>query len=101
MYIIIIFAIGLQEIQGWVKQSLREKPFSVAKGKIWTERPSKIPLKDIYTNLRVVKKERKTSGTESTELPDLMEMLREPFEHIAGPIRILATGTALSLLNHS
>ena len=87
-----MFSTGLREIQGWVKQSLREKPFCMAKGKIWTERYSSISLKDIYTNLRVVKKERKTSGTETTELPDLTQMLLKPWEQEDGPIRILATG---------
>ena len=72
---------------------MREKPFSTAKGKIWTKTPSSIPLQKIYTKLSVFKKNRETFGVEMEELSDITQLvdrerLREP-----GPKRLLVKGT--------
>ena len=61
------FDVGASRIRDWTKESLREKPFSTVKGKIWTETPSSIPLDKIFTKLQWVKKNRETYGTEMEE----------------------------------
>ena len=69
--------VGAHQIQDWTKESLREKPFSTVKGKIWTETPSSIPLDKIFTKLQWVKKNRETYGTETEELDDITQILSE------------------------
>ena len=59
MFLIPSFHLGIKQIQKWTKQSLLEKPFNTAKGKIWTENPSDTPLDEIYTKLRLVKENKK------------------------------------------
>ena len=83
------FQQGLQTIRKWTKESLLEKPFCTAKGKIWTETPSDIPLDEIYTKLRVVKKVRNIDTVEATALEDLTQLFNQENN---GPVRILATG---------
>ena len=66
---------GLKQIRKWTKESLKEKPFSTAKGKVWTETPSSIPLDKIYTNLKWVKKGRETYGVQTQEFEDITKLL--------------------------
>ena len=95
------FHLGLEEIQMLTKQSLREKPFSTAKGKIWTETPSSIPLEDIYTKLRWVKKHRRTFGLVFEELTDVTKLLNEHQLGYCGPVRVLAVGKSLYCDGHA
>ena len=81
---------GLQTIKEWTKESLLEKPFCTAKGKIWTETPSDTPLDEIYTNLRLVKKTRSKDTVKTEELSEFTQLLSQEND---GPVRILATGT--------
>ena len=80
---------GLQTIRKWTKESLLEKPFSTAKGKIWTENPSDTPLDDIYTKLRLVKKTRSKDRIKIEELSEFTQLLSQEMD---GPVRVLATG---------
>ena len=68
---------GTEEIKKWTKESLRAKPFSTAKGKIWTETPSSIPLKKIYTKLSWLKKRKEDQVVVKEELLDINELLGE------------------------
>ena len=90
------FFTGLAKIRSWTKQSLREKPFSTAKGKIWTETPDDIPLKEIFTKLCWVKNCRKTYGVECEELSDITELLNEQQLGQTGPVRIVVEGKVSS-----
>ena len=80
----------------WTKESLKEKPFSTAKGKIWTETPSSIPLDKIYTKLRWVTKSRETYGVQTDELPDVIQLLTQPEIEDNGSFRILVQGERFS-----
>ena len=84
--------IGLKQLQEWTKQSLKEKPFSTAKGKIWTETPSNIPLEKIFTKLRWVEIDRKTHKVTYVNLPDITKLLSNPKLEGKGPVRILVIG---------
>ena len=84
--------IGLRQLKEWTKQSLREKPFSTAKGKIWTENPSSIPLKEIFTKLTWVKTCRKTHGLEALPLCDITQLLNDEQLGVNGAVRILVVG---------
>ena len=87
---------GLAEIKESTKQSLREKPFSTAKGKIWTETPIDIPLKAIFTKLCWVKNCRTTHGKECEELSGITELLNEQQLGQTGPVRIVVEGKVSS-----
>ena len=50
------------------------KPFSSAKSKIWTETPSSIPLKKIYTKLNWLKR-KEDQAVVKEELSDITELL--------------------------
>ena len=80
---------GLQAIRKWTKESLLEKPFSTAKGKIWTETPSNTPLDEIYTKLCLLKKTRSKDTVKTEELSEFTQLLIQEND---GPVRILATG---------
>ena len=86
------FFIGLQQLQTWTKESLKEKPFSTAKGKIWTETPSSIPLEKIYTRLRVVRKHKETFDVRTEELSSITQLLGDNEIGQCGPVRIVAKG---------
>ena len=66
---------GVKEIKEWTKESLRAKPFSTAKGKLWTETPSSIPLEKIYTKLSWLKKRKEEHVIVKEELSDITELL--------------------------
>ena len=89
---------GLSEIQAWTKESLKEKPFSTAKGKIWTETQSSIPLDKIYTKLRWVTLSRETYGVQTEELSDITELLSEQQLEDSGSFRILVQGEHVRFL---
>ncbi len=88
---------GLKKLQAWTKQSLSEKPFATAKGKIWTLTPDHIPLKKIHTKLSLVQKERETDEVNRVPLSDITQLFSEetlqrcPSECT----RILVTGTCV------
>ena len=84
--------VGLRQLQEWTKESLKEKPFSTAKGKIWTLTPSSIPLHKIYTKLRWMEIDRKTHEVTYVDLPDITKLLSNPKLKGKGPVRILVTG---------
>ena len=86
---------GLQTIRKWTKQSLLEKPFCTAKGKIWTEDPSDTPLDEIYTKLRLMRKIRTKDTVKTEELLEFTQLLNQENE---GPVRILATGKLVTYL---
>ena len=86
------FSLGIQQIERWTKESLREKPFSAVKGKIWTETPSSIPLEKIFTKLCWVTKTRETYGVVYEELTDIAHLLIEQQLVANGPVRILVQG---------
>ena len=67
---------------------MTEKPFSTAKSKIWTEKPSSIPLEEIYTKPRVVKKQRKLDKVQPEDLADITQI----FGNSDSPPRILTIG---------
>ena len=90
--------LGLAEIQTWTKESLKEKPFCTAKGKIWTETPSSIPLDKIYTKLRWVTKSRETYGVQTEELSDITQLLSEQQLEDSGSFRILVQGEHFRLV---
>ena len=98
-----MYPLGLKQIQDWTKESLREKPFSTAKGKIWTETPSSIPLEKIFTKLRWVRKEREISSVKILDLEDITHFWNEDLRDITdlvtdkkiketGPVLIGVTG---------
>ena len=87
--------LGLQQLQTWTKESLKEKPFSTTKGKIWTETPNSIPLEKIFTRLRVVKKHKETFGVRTEELSGITQLLGEPEYGQSIPVRIIAKGKNL------
>ena len=68
---------GVKQIQQWTKESFLEKPFSTAKGQIWTKTPSSVPLKQIFTGLQWLKKERDGQIVKSEELSDITQLLNE------------------------
>ena len=72
----LILNTGIEEIKLWTKESLKSKSFSTAKGKIWTERPSSIPLKHIYTKLNWLKR-KEDQVVVKEELSDITELLGE------------------------
>ena len=78
--------------------SLREKPFSTTKGKIWTETPSCIPLKEIFTKLCWVKLNRLTYEVGMEELADVTHLLSEQHHGENRPKRILIEGKVLQML---
>ena len=84
--------VGLKQLQEWTKESLKEKPFSTAKGKIWTLTPSSIPLHKIFMKLRWVEIDRKTHKVTYVNLPDITKLLSNPKLKGKGPVRILVTG---------
>ncbi len=84
---------GMKDIQEWTRQSLREKPFSTAKGKIWTLTPSHIPLETIYTQLNLVQKERDIDLVAKEQLSDVSQLFDHKVMNMAAA-RILVTGTA-------
>ncbi len=85
---------GLNQIQRWTRQSLREKPFATAKGKIWTLTPNYIPLEKIYTSLSLIQKERKTASVKRVPLPDITQLFSNEILQGSPPDskRILVTG---------
>ena len=90
--------LGLEEIQEWTKESLMEKPFCTAKGKIWTETPSSIPIDKIYTKLKWVTKSRETYGVQTEELSDITELLSGQQAEGNRSFRILVQGEHVSLV---
>ena len=60
----------MKELQDLTKRSLRDKPFSNVLGKIWTETPSSTPIKEIFTKLRVFKK----NYNREIELDDITQL---------------------------
>ena len=66
---------GLQTIRKWTKESLLEKPFCTAKGKIWTEDPSDTPLDEVYTKLRLLGKIRTKDTVKTEELSDSKDVI--------------------------
>ena len=82
----------MQEIKEWTKESLREKPFSTAKGKIWTETPSSILLQKIFTKLCWVKLNRLTYEVGMEEMSDVTHLLSEQHHGENRPKRILIEG---------
>ena len=82
----------MREIKEWTKESLREKPFSTAKGKIWTEKPSNIPLQKIFTKLCWVKLNRLTYEVGMEEMSDVTHLLNEQHHGENRPKRILIEG---------
>ncbi len=82
------------ELQTWTKQSMREKPFATAKGKIWTLTPNYIPLEKIYTSLNLIQKERGTASVMKTPLSDITQLFNEDilWQSPSDCTRILVTG---------
>ena len=83
---------GVQKLQEWTKQSLRDKPFSTLKGKIWTETPSTVSFQKIYTKLSYAKKSREPYGPVAENLGDITEILEEQEFNQLSSIRILIQG---------
>ena len=88
---------GIEEIKRWTKESLRANPFSSAKSKIWTETPSSIPLKKIYTKLNWLKRKEdqavvKEELSDITELLDVQQLKQQKLEEKA-TVRIGVKGT--------
>ena len=92
--------VGLRQLQEWTKESLKEKPFSTAKGKIWRLTPSNIPLHKIFTKLRWVEVDRKTHKVTYMNLPDITKLLSNPKLKGKGPVRILVTGKIYFITNN-
>ena len=90
--------VGAHQIQHWTKESLREKPFSTVKGKIWTETPSSIPLDKIFTKLQWVKKNRETYGIEREKLDDITQILSGGQLGTNGTVRILVEGKCFTTI---
>ncbi len=84
---------SIQKIQEWTRQSLREKPFSTAKGKIWTMTPSHIPLGKIYTQLNLLQKMRGICNIKTAPLSDVSQLFNPNLTKTATEI-ILVTGNA-------
>lgn len=82
-------------------ESLREKPFSTAKGKIWTETPSSIPLEKIFTKLSWVKLHRETYEVEKEDIFDITQLLSEHQLRESSPVRILVEGKCEKKTNFS
>ena len=109
------FFSGLKQIQTWTKESLREKPFCTAKGKVWTEMPSNIPLEKIFTKLRWVRKIRDISfislqdledisdlwNNDLDDLKDISDLVNEEKIKETGPVLIGVTGKCFKLYNYS
>ena len=91
--------VGLQEIIQYTKQSLREKPFSTAKGKIWTETPSSIPLEKIYTKLKWLKKDTNGEIVETVEISDITELLSAKQLQSVGDKDLVRIGVKGNLVN--
>ena len=88
---------GIEEIKRWTKESLRTNPFSSAKSKIWTETPSSIPLKKIYTKLNWLKRKEdqavvKEELSDITDLLDVQQLKQQKPEEKA-TVRIGVKGT--------
>ncbi len=86
-----LFHTGRAQIIQWTKESLREKPFSTAKGKIWTMTPSFIPLENIYTQLNLLQKERGISDVKKVPLSGISQLFQSDLINSASS-RILVTG---------
>ena len=89
---------GIQDIKRWTRESLKERPFSTAKCKIWTETPSSIPLEEIYTKPRVVQKQRTVCNVTTEELKDVSEILGKSSVDCDGPVKVLTTGISFILV---
>ncbi len=81
---------GLAQIQEWTRQSLREKPFSTAKGKIWTMSPNFIPLEKIFL-IFLLQKDRGISDVRKVPLSDVSQLFSQDLAMSACE-RILVTG---------
>ena len=92
--------VGIRQLQEWTKESLKEKPFSTAKGNIWTETPKSIPLAKIFTKLRWVEIDRKTHRVTYVNLPDITKLLSNPKIAGKGPVRILVIGRIYIITFH-
>ena len=80
---------GERQLQEWIKQSLRDIPFSTVKGKLWTRTQSSIPLKKIYTKLNWVHKD---TLLFDIELFDITEIFEDQEFTEKSSIRILVQG---------
>ena len=90
--------VGASQIRTWTKESLREKPFSTVKGKIWTETPSSFHFDRMFTRLQWVKKKRETYGIETEELDDITQILSEEKLGTNGTKRILVEGKGFATI---
>ena len=91
MNFILIF-VGLTELKKLTKESLKNKPFSLAFGKEWTLRPSKVELREIFTDLSWTRKHRKSYTVEQEDLKNITQILSEEQLGEDGPVRILVQG---------
>ncbi len=86
---------GLDEIREWLKDSLKTKPFCLSIGKDWTKKGWETDLRDIYTDLTLKRKYKKTYGLEAENLTDVTQLLNRQKlgqDEGEGPVRILLTG---------
>ncbi len=85
------------ELQTWTKQSMKQKPFSTAKGKPWTLTPNYVPLETIYTSLNLIQKERGTGFLKKHSLSDITQLLDKEIlqKSSSDCTRILVTGKEL------
>ena len=94
--LITCFIVGLNDIQRWIRVSLKTTPFSLITGKDWTLRSSKTDLRDVYTKLSLAQIKRRANGVERKELDDITTLLREIQKgEESEPIRILVQGNRL------
>ena len=64
----------------------------MAFGKEWTLRPSKVDLRQIFTDLNWIRKQRKAYTVEQEDLKNITQILSEEQLGEEGPVTILVQG---------
>ena len=92
-----IFVIGIEQIQAWVKESLRTAPFCTTKNVDWTTENAQhvFSLKDVYTKPSFSRKFRRPFEVTREPMDNLLQLFQD--KHLArnGNIRILLQGLFL------
>ena len=86
--------LGIEKIQQWTKRSLSTRPFCLIAHKDWTDRSSKIDLRDIYTNLIWATKHVKFAGVERKYYQDMTKLFQEIKLGEDNLVRLLVQGNA-------